>query len=259
LFCRRRECYYGADVKVIAVPPIAPTELRDQFDKAEISELIVAERTSRDMAQWDEMRKVWSPHSVIDISWFKGSGAAFVDASREVYEAGGRSLHQLGPALVQINGNKAIANLGCAIIFFGKIAGTDVTVTSYIRIFYRFVRANNPSEAAKSPITATQDATKSAVDAIRSAATATRDAMRQDRRYIDGMRGMYLTDSLSPVNPGEHVVLDGAKLAGFRPSYRAMAYLQSVSGQHPRQDLPGVDKPETVAALVAGEKAWLAN
>lgn len=200
--------------------PATAVELREQVEKAQLTELLVIERTARDMAQWDRMLASYAPDSVVDISWIYSSGEDFIAQSRRLYEAGVRSLHQIGHPIIQIRGNKAISDTGCAIIISGRVDDVAVNVIAYARLQNRFVRP-------------------------------------EGKWLIAGLRAIYQTDMLVPMNPSEHVNVDSVKFASFRSSYGAMSYLQSVSGQTPRLDLPGIDQPETVKALISSEEAWL--
>ena len=46
-------------------------------------------------------------------------------------------------------------------------------------------------------------------------------------------------------------------MGGFRRSYRCLSYILYSQGLPVRDDLPGVDLPETVHQLVADEQEWL--
>ena len=192
-------------------------------DKGQIAELIVTERTARDMAQWDRMLATYSKEALVDISWFQGSGPGFVDASRKHYETGARSLHQLSPSIIEVYGDRAISDTGCAVVINGEAHGVAVRVISYARMYNRFVRENG-------------------------------------RWLIAGLRVAYQTDLMVPVNPSQTVAVDEEKLNSFRESYRSLSYLQFASGlshYSPRLDLAGTDEPEMVTQLLAGEEEWL--
>jgi hypothetical protein len=83
-------------------------------------------------------------------------------------------------------------------------------------------------------------------------------ARRSGARWlVAGLRALYIRDVLTHVNPQQVPQLEDKLLAGLRPSYRFIAHLMSKAGHVVRDDLPGVDKPETVAALRAAELQWL--
>lgn len=54
------------------------------LDKENILELIQFERFCRDNSLWDSMYQCFSKDSTVNISWFKGSGAEFVESSKEM-------------------------------------------------------------------------------------------------------------------------------------------------------------------------------
>jgi len=194
-----------------------------EIDKLRIAELLVTERSARDMGRWDKMVSTYSEESLVDISWFQGSGIDFVDASRKHYETGARSLHQMCPPLVTVQADRALSDTGCAVVVSGAIGDIEVNVVSYARMHNRYLRE------------------------------------RGDWR-IAGLRVIYQNDMLVPVNPADSVPFDGEKLKEFRPSYRLLSYLQFASGlghYTPRSDLPGVDRPDLVERLLLGEDQWL--
>ena len=192
------------------------------LDKAAIEETVQTERAARDQAQWPRMLTCWHPESVVDISWFKGSGADFVAASARVYDAGIRSMHQMGPTLCRVQGDKALAETGCAILLHASVAGVPAFMTSHSRLFSRLSRY-------------------------------------EGRWLLLGMRIVYQFDYLTPANSSDELQIDPVRLAGYRPSYRYASYVLVENGQTPNPDLAGADRPETVAALLNAEEAWFAE
>jgi hypothetical protein len=76
---------------------------------------------------------------------------------------------------------------------------------------------------------------------------------------IAGLRAIYVRDMLYPCTPNLAPSLDTKRLAEFRSPYRYLAYNFFLLGMTIKNDLPGVDIPETVALLRANEKKWLAQ
>ena len=66
-------------------------------------------------------------------------------------------------------------------------------------------------------------------------------------------------DELRPVHAGEVLPVDVAQLAGLRPSYRFLTWIQSTRGVTVSQDLLGDDRPAELDAFHQGETAWLAR
>lgn len=196
--------------------------LQVMLDKAEISEIVQAERGARDQAQWARMLDTYHADAVVDLSWFHGSAPDFVAASRRMFEAGRHSAHLMGPTLVTLRGDRALAHTPCAVTARTHLDGVEVEVTTHSRLHEHVER---------------------------------RDGVWRIRRL--GI--VYLRDGLAVVNPSERVVLDAAKLAAYRPTYRFLSYLLAHAGQQPRPDLPGIDRPQTVKPLLDNDDAWLAD
>jgi hypothetical protein len=74
---------------------------------------------------------------------------------------------------------------------------------------------------------------------------------------IAGLRSVYVHDLLVPQNPSIVPRLDPVALGKLRPSYRYLSYLLNQNGHPTRDDLPGIDMPETVNKLTDADKVWL--
>ena len=203
-------------------------QIAEQLDRLAISELILRERTARDFARWSEMASYYHPESLVEVSWFKGSGAEFVDRTRQQYErtrqkpdqADRLNFHELGAAVVTLNGDRALADMHCTLHGFSPFDGVQCTMTGFTRLWWR--------------------------------------AQRLDGRWLlAGLRCVYLRDMLTPVDPSQAPKLDEAELASYRPSYRFVCYNLVRQGITPQQDLPGIDQPEGVAELLRKEEEWL--
>ena len=189
--------------------------------RAAIADLIQRERAARDSAFWDEMAGYYHPDSWIEVAWFKGSGEEFVRLTKKNWRSSGNiNFHDLGAAVVTLNKDRAIAEMACTLHGFYNRDGVDVTGTGYIRLLWRAKRL-------------------------------------EGRWLIAGLRGLYIRDLLQPCNPNQRIVLDEEKLATYRPSYKFLTATLTYLGRQPTNDLPGVDRPETVTALREGELAWL--
>lgn len=191
-------------------------------DKVLVAEVVQTERAARDQAQWDRMLACFHPDSRVEISWFQGTGPEFVAASERNYAAGSRSMHQMGPTLARVRGDRALAETGCAILVRGVVAGVAASVTSHSRLHERLERRNGEWR-------------------------------------LSAMRIVYQQDLMTPLDPSERLALDRGRLGAYRPSYRFLSYLLAERGNTPSPDLAGSDRPEAVAALLAEEDAWLAE
>ena len=196
--------------------------LREISDKAAIAELVQTERAARDQGQWARLADCYHPDSVVSISWIECSGPDFVAASQRAFAAGVRHLHQMSPSIVALAGDRALAETGCAILLGGLVGGVKVTVTTQARLFARVERRDGEWRIAR-------------------------------------LSALYFQDAMASDTPGQFPVLDEARLASYRPSYRYLSYLLAESGKTARGDLAGIDRPDLCAALYAAEGEWLAK
>ncbi len=200
-----------------------PIERVDQsVARGEIVELVQRERLARDMQQWDELVSCYSAESEVEISWFKGSGAEFAAASARMMSGTLQTFHQMSPTVTRINGDRALADSGCAIHVLGKIDEVDVNVVAQARVWSR--------------------------------------VERQDASWLlSSLRVVYLRDVIIPVDPGRVPTLDQAKLASYRPSYRFVSFMLAHHGMKTRNDLPGTDQPEALNRLRKADEDWLSG
>ena len=193
---------------------------QQQQDHGFIQRLIQRERTARDTLQWAEMGRCYRPDSVVEVSWFKGSGIEFAERSSRVTERKVTTFHLMCPATVMLNGDKALADTACAIHGLTKIEGLDIGIVSYARLLWR--------------------------------------AQRGDSGWLlAGMRACYLSDAIVPRDPTRVPPIDHDLYETLRLSYRAIAYVMAYHGSPIPDDLPGLDRPDTVTALQAQERRWL--
>lgn len=193
------------------------------LDKLRITELAQTERLARDTRQWQLMLDCYHPDSRVFLSWFDGPAARFVAASRRMgEEPGGHATHGLGPTLVQIDGDRALADTPCAVMMRREFAGVACDLTSYCRHQSRVERVDG-------------------------------------RWLLRSLVGVYEKNTLVPVVPGRVPELDEGRLAGYRASYDFQCYYRADKGHVPFADRPGLDRPDLVAALVSADRAWLAG
>ncbi|MGE4431155.1 MAG: nuclear transport factor 2 family protein [Sphingobium sp.] len=194
----------------------------DQLDRNAIDSLIQRERTARDTGRWDEMADCYHPDSLVEVSWFQGPGKEFAERSSKI--AGGKvyTFHQMSPAVVTLNGDRALAETSCSIHGLTELDGVEIDILSHGRLLWRALRHG-------------------------------------DAWLIAGMRVYYIADMILPMNPAHPPVIDQDIFGKMRKSYRSIAYSMARSGFEVRDDLPGIDRPETVEALRAQEERWLAE
>lgn len=199
--------------------PQASRASGEQLDRVAIADIIARERAARDTGDWDGLARCYVPASLVDISWFTGTGAEFARASAGMAEKM-FSFHELGLSIIDVRGDRALGDTGCTIHLIGAMDGVEVDVVGYIR---------------------------------------SRARLRQEegRWLMVGLRAIYIHDLIVPLNPSSPPRISEAELARYRRSYRALCHMLAGQNLPARDDLPGVDRPETVTALVEAEKDWL--
>ncbi|MGH9808143.1 MAG: hypothetical protein ACRD9W_12940, partial [Terriglobia bacterium] len=80
--------------------PALPKAVLDAADISAIAQLVVLERESRDCGRWRRMRECFHADSVVNLSWFNGSGHELVSASIDMARRNVLARHRLGPVLV---------------------------------------------------------------------------------------------------------------------------------------------------------------
>jgi hypothetical protein len=159
--------------------------------------------------------------SRVYLSWFDGTAAGFVDASRKMgEEPGGHAIHELGPTLVTVRGDRALADTGCAILMRRMFGGVECDLTSYCRHRSRVERLDGTWR-------------------------------------LRTLAGVYEKNTLVPVVPGTIPALDTQRLAGYRQSYHYQCYYREDQGKVPFFDRPGLDRPDLVDNLVKADETWL--
>ncbi len=196
----------------------APT--KSVFDQETIAQLIQRERAARDAASWDEMASYHHPDSAIDVAWFRGSGKDFVEATKKNWRTDAINFHEMGVAVVDVQGDRAIAETACTLHGFFNLRGVSVTSTGYVRLLWRAQK-------------------------------------HKGVWLVAGLRSLYIRDFLQPCNGSDRLDLNEAELAQYRPSYRYLTHTLKVLGRDPRNDLPGTDRPDSIAVLREAEQAWL--
>jgi SnoaL-like domain len=196
-----------------------PKAVLEAADVSAVSQLVLRERLSRDLGLWQQMGDCFHDDSVVRISWFNGTGPEFVRRSREMAERNVQASHRLGPILVTLAGDRAIAQLAAIIDVPFMLKGTEMMMSSHARLLLRAER-------------------------------------REDLWRLSGFDAIYLRDEIVPVIPGQTVAIDPEALKGFRPSYRLLSYCLTAGGFPVRDDLAGIDRPDLVDTLVCEIYGW---
>jgi SnoaL-like domain len=199
--------------------PIAPSAT--VADRMVIRELVDAWAVLRDARQWARFRTVWHADGQMMATWFQGSADQFIAVSQAGYDNGVRILHFLGGSVIDVVGDRAIAQTKMTISQRAEVEGVVCDVVCTGR-FYDFFE-------------------------------------RRDGRWGLVLRQpIYEKDRLDAVDPTARPQLDPELLQRFPEGYRHLAYLQTRIGYTVKPDMPGLDGP-LVEALYRRGDAWLAG
>ena len=189
-------------------------------DITAITQLVVRERESRDMGFWNRMRDCFHDDSEINISWFKGNGPDFVTGSKDMAARGMLAKHRLGPVLVTLNGDRALATLSGIIDIPTVMEGKEFNLSAHCLMIYRVSK-------------------------------------RQGVWRLSSFEVIYRRDEFVPAILGQTANIPADLLASYRPSYRNLCYSLHLKGYTPNQNLAGEDQPETVREILTRVYGWL--
>ena len=155
-------------------------------DIVAVTQLVLTERESRDLRRWERMRECFHPDSRVRVSWFSGTGNEFVDASIDMARRNVLARHRLGPILVRLAGDRAVASLSGIIDIPASLLGVEVQLSSHARFLYRAER-------------------------------------RRETWRIISFDAIYVRDELTTAIPGLAVPIQPEDLAAFRPTNRMLS------------------------------------
>jgi SnoaL-like domain len=193
--------------------------LRQAADVSSITQLVLLERECRDLGRWERMRSCFHPDSRVRLSWYTGDAAGFVEGSIEMARRGMLAKHRLGPVLVRLGADRAVASLNGIIDIPATLHGIEAQLSSHARFLYCVER-------------------------------------REGTWKIHSFDAVYLRDELVPVIPGQVLEIAPAKLAGFRRPYRMLSYLLNLQGYGVNMELAADDRPESWRALEQELFGW---
>ena len=191
------------------------------LDRHEVEKVYHRARLARDMQWWDELVACYHPDAILDLSWFKGTVADFAKASVGMATKMS-SFHEVFPAVVELDGNRALSTNMVAIHLIAEIGGVEVDCVGYSFGRLRVER-------------------------------------RTGAWLIAGSETIYIHDTMVPVVPGRLPELDLDRLKGYRPSYKFLSYMLEARGLQARHDRPGMDRPDIVRRALERDRAWLAG
>jgi len=196
-----------------------PHSVQEAAEVSAVSQLVLRERLSRDLGLWEQMRDCFHDDSVVRISWISASGPEFVRRSKEMAERNVQASHRLGPILVTLAGDRAIAQFAAIIDIPFILKETEVMMSSHTRLLLRAER-------------------------------------RESVWRLSGFDAVYLRDEIAPAIPGQIVKVDPEAVKAYRPTYRLLSYCLASGGFPVRNDLAGVDRPDLVDALIREIYGW---
>jgi SnoaL-like domain len=197
----------------------SPKNLIEAADTMAITQLILRERESRDLARWETMRECFWPDSLVRVSWFRGNGPDFVKGSIDMARRGIPAKHRLGPILVRLAGDRAVASLHGIIDLPVVMKGVSATLATHSLFLYRAEK-------------------------------------REGRWGLMGFDAIYRRDELIPDFPGQTIAIDPEEVKDFRKSYRLLSYYLHSQGYQVDSNLPGEDRPETAEVLNRELFSW---
>ncbi|MFE5402860.1 nuclear transport factor 2 family protein [Streptomyces sp. NPDC056580] len=186
-----------------------------------VTQLVLRERQSRDRGRYTGMAACFADDSMVQMSWFTGSGAEFARQTRAVAGRGGYAVHRLGTPAVRIEGDRALAELPLIIEWRIDVHGTEADLASACRSQYRAQRGTD------------------------------------GHWRVARTTSIYEKDTLVPVLPGARLTVDPEELARYRPSYRFLAWYLNRKGYTVGDHHLGHDRTEAVAEHYRAEHAWL--
>jgi SnoaL-like domain len=192
------------------------------IDREEIFDLARRERFSRDQRDWTTMRDCFHDEATIRTSWFDGGADNYVAATRQRMERIATGKHWVFPAGLNIVGDRATVESPAMIFDRLQLDGVEVDVQVFCRFFSR--------------------------------------VMRRDGKWrLRTFEVLFERDVMRAVNPSEPLPVDWAVLAGYRPSYRFLTYVQESRGSRVNPNLYGDDRRESLLAFYATERQWVAT
>jgi len=213
----------STDVGTLTAPSVGTIVGRSPArpeDANAVAQLILLEREGRDRGWFEQEESTFHPDSLVRIAWFVGTGAEFVARSRDVFAAGLRPVHRMGPPVVHLEGDRAVAEAPAQISIIQDFDGVEGYVVNDVRLLYRAER-------------------------------------RLGLWRLSQMDCIYEKDTVVPAVVGQSPVLNPQVLDRFRTPYRYLAYHLHLTGKQARDNLFADDRQLQVDGLYAEAFAWL--
>ncbi len=78
------------------------------LDRIRPEDVMLRERAARDGGRWNEMAACYHPESMVEVSWYRGSGAGFVEKTEAMARGPVKTFHVMGQSVVTIRGDRAL-------------------------------------------------------------------------------------------------------------------------------------------------------
>jgi hypothetical protein len=198
---------------------MADDKMKELIERTEVRELVEKWVMYRDSADWENFRNVWTDDGRMMATWFHGPAEDFIKVSIEGFERGIYILHFLGGSMIEIEGDRAVAQTKMTISQRGDVHGVECDIVCTGR-FYDLIerRGGKWGVVLRQPI--------------------------------------YERDRMTPLDTSQTVTLDPDILAGYPSGYQHLAYFQQGLGYNVKRDMPGLTGSE-VEALYEQGAAWL--
>ena len=183
----------------------------------------------RDAGDWERFATVWHPDGVMMATWFQGPFADFIRVTREGWDKGVSILHFLGGSLIEVAGNRAIAQTKMTISQRGMVEGDAIEHTG--------------------PVLCDVVCTGRFHDFV---------VKHEGQWKLLHRQPIYEKDRIDPVDPAAQLRLDRDLLATFPEGYRHLAYIQTRIGYTVKLDMPMLKGP-VVDELYRRGARWLAG
>lgn len=167
--------------------------------RQEIADLAQCWGRARDQGRWEDLSRTFHPGGTIKVMWFDGTHEDFIAACAKRFVAGrGTTKHFFGVSVIDVNGERALAETPAALSQAGELHGTRFTSLSFLRFLDRVER-------------------------------------REGEWRIVQRNAIYEGDRFTPEAP---IALDSAILDLYAPPFKYLAYRQHVAGLPSDRDTP---------------------
>jgi hypothetical protein len=189
-------------------------------DTTQITQLVLRERQSRVRNRAEELRECFHPDATVTTSWVRGSARDYLTGAQARSAVSGPIVNRVGPPVVHQAGLRAVAELPSSTTRWIPVKGVEAVLVSFMRLIYRIEQ-------------------------------------RDGHWKISDLAAVNEGDTIEAAVPGADLAVTPEDVAGFRHSYRFLAYSRSLDGDLLNPDLYGTDRPEAVDALYDDTFAWM--